>query len=416
MNDVAARNGSADPGTVVERVETLSCDAAWRNYYFLKITTADGVVGWAEYDEGFSSPGLTTAIEALAPLVVGRSVFDHEPVYQYLFARTRQAASGVIGEALGAIENALLDAKARTLGVPCYDLLGGKVRDRIRVYWSHCGTWRINLGHIYGNRITDLDGVRALGAEVAEKGFTALKTNIFRQTPDGLRGWLPGFGTPFAPELNVSRQLIDEIRATLQAFRDGAGDSMDLLLDLNFNARTEGYARIAAELADFGLFWIEIDTDHPDAMAHIRSKAGCTISGAESLFGVRELYPYLVAGSLDVPIIDGIWNGFWQSSKMASMADGMGHSVAPHNFYGHLATMMNAHWAAATPNIIIMETDIDRIAWDDEIVTVAPDYVDGHLVLGDAPGWGTEPVEEALAAHPPRLSGLRDRRPPAGDD
>jgi len=323
---------------VVERVETLSCDAAWRNYYFLKVTTADGVVGWAEYDEGFASPGLTTAIEALAPLVIGRSVFDHEPTYQYLFARTRQAASGIIGEAIGAVENALLDAKARTLGVPCYDLLGGKVRDRIRVYWSHCGTWRINLGHIYGNRITDLDGVRALGAEVAFKGFTALKTNI------------------------------------------------------------------------------EIDSDHPDAMAHIRSKAGCTISGGESLFGVRELYPYLQAGSFDVPIIDGIWNGFWQSSKMAAMADGMGHSVAPHNFYGHLATMMNAHWAAATPNIIVMETDIDRIAWDDEIVTIAPDYVDGHLVLGDEPGWGTEPVEEALAAHPPRLSGLRDRRPPAGDD
>nr|WP_323673700.1 enolase C-terminal domain-like protein [Candidatus Poriferisodalis multihospitum] len=279
MSDVTASSGSSDPGTVVERVETLSCDAAWRNYYFLKVTTADGVVGWAEYDEGFASPGLTTAIEALAPLVIGRSVFDHEPTYQYLFARTRQAASGIIGEAIGAVENALLDAKARTLGVPCYDLLGGKVRDRIRVYWSHCGTWRINLGHIYGNRITDLDGVRALGAEVAFKGFTALKTNIFRQTPDGLRGWLPGFGTPYAPELNVSRQLIDEIRATLQAFRDGAGDSMDLLLDLNFNARTEGYARIVRELADFGMFWIEIDSDHPDAMAHIRSKAGCTIDG-----------------------------------------------------------------------------------------------------------------------------------------
>lgn len=418
MDDGASGSGSSDPGTKVERIETLSCDAGWRNYHFLKITTADGVVGWAEYDEGFSSPGLTGTIELLAPQVVGRSVFDHEPTYQYLFGRIRMAASGISAEALGAIENAMLDAKARTLGVPCYDLLGGKVRDRIRVYWSHCGTWRISLPDVYGNRITDLDGVRALGAEVAERGFTALKTNVFPQTPDGLRGWAPGFGTPFAPELNVSRTLIDEIRAVLQAFRDGAGDDMDLLLDLNFNARTEGYARIVRELADFGLFWIEIDSDHPDAMAHIRSKAGCTISGAETLFGVRELYPYLQAGSLDVPIIDGIWNGFWQSSKMAAMADGMGHSVAPHNFYGHLATMMNAHWAAATPNLIIMETDIDRIAWDDEIVTVAPNYVDSHLVLGDAPGWGTEPIEEELAARPARLAGSRlgERRPPAGDD
>ena len=279
MSDLAGRRGSADRGTHVERVETLACGAGWRNYHFLKITTADGVVGWAEFDEGFSSPGLTTTIDALGELIIGRSVFDHEPIYQHLFGQIRQAASGTNAEALGAIENALLDAKARSLGVPCYDLLGGKVRDRIRVYWSHCGTWRINMSHIYGNQITDLDGVRALGAEVAEKGFTALKTNIFRQTPEGLRGWFPGFGTPFAPELNVTRQLIDEITANLTAFRDGAGDQMDLLLDLNFNARTEGYARIVRELADFGMFWIEIDSDHPTALAHVRSKAGCTISG-----------------------------------------------------------------------------------------------------------------------------------------
>lgn len=415
MSDVAGRSGSADRGTCVERVETLACGAGWRNYHFLKITTVDGVIGWAEFDEGFSSPGLTTTIEALGEMIIGRSVFDHEPIYQYLFARIRQAASGTNGEALGAIENALLDAKARTLGVPCYELFGGKVRDRIRVYWSHCGTWRINMAQFYGNRITDLDGVRAMGAEVAERGFTALKTNIFRPTPEGLRGWFPGFGTPFAPELNVSRALIDDIRANLAAFRDGAGDQMDILLDLNFNARTEGYARIVRELADFGLFWIEIDSDHPEAMAHVRSRAGCTISGGETLFGIRELAPYLAAGSLDVPIIDGIWNGFWQSQKMAAMADGMGHSVAPHNYYGHLATMMNAHWAAATPNLIIMETDIDRLDWDDDIVTDVPHYDDGHLVLGDAPGWGTEPIEEALAEHPP-LTGLASRRRPAGDD
>ena len=93
----------------------------------------------------------------------------------------------------------------------------------------------------------------------------------------------------------------------------------------------------------------------------------------------------------------------------------MGHSVAPHNYYGHLATMMNAHWAAATPNLIIMETDIDRLAWDNDIVTVAPTYKDGHLELGDAPGWGTEPIEEALAEHPP-LVGRRARSRPTGED
>ena len=82
--------------------------------------------------------------------------------------------------------------------MPCYELLGGKVRDRIRVYWSHCATWRINHPDCFKPAITDLDGVKAIGREVREKGFTAMKTNIFvydrRQEP---QGWRPGFGSPF---------------------------------------------------------------------------------------------------------------------------------------------------------------------------------------------------------------------------
>ena len=78
--------------------------------------------------------------------------------------------------------------------MPCYELLGGKVRDRIRVYWSHCATWRINHPTYYKPAITDLDGVKAIGREVREKGFTALKTNIFIYEDGKPRGWRPGFG------------------------------------------------------------------------------------------------------------------------------------------------------------------------------------------------------------------------------
>ena len=89
-------------------------------------------------------------------------------------------SGGVVGQALGAIENALLDAKAKTLGVPCYELLGGKIRDRLRVYWSHCVTWRAGRVPHYQPVITDADGVRQIAREVRDKGFTALKTNIWR--------------------------------------------------------------------------------------------------------------------------------------------------------------------------------------------------------------------------------------------
>ena len=134
----------------------------------------------------------------------------------------------------------MLDAKAKALRVPCYVLLGGKVRDRVRVYWSHCATWRINHPTLYPPGITSLDGVRALGAEVREKGFTALKTNIFLYEGGAPRGWRPGFGVPFLPELNVDKHVLRNLRAHLAAMREGAGPEIDLLLDLNFNAKTEG--------------------------------------------------------------------------------------------------------------------------------------------------------------------------------
>ena len=145
----------------IRSVETLACDAGWRNYHFVKIMTEDGIVGWSEYDEGFGAPGVTAAIERLAARVVGKNAFQHERIYAELFSATRPAAGGVVALAIGAIENALLDVKAKALGVPCYDLLGGKIRDRIRVYWSHCATWRINHPDWFKPAITDLDGVKA---------------------------------------------------------------------------------------------------------------------------------------------------------------------------------------------------------------------------------------------------------------
>ena len=75
---------------------------------------------------------------------------------------------------------------------------------------------------------------------------------------------------------------------------------------------------------------------------------------------------------MDVAIIDTVWNGVWQSMKIAALAEAHEVNVAPHNFYGHLCTMMNAHFAAAVPNLRIMEIDIDRLPWDDELFTHPP--------------------------------------------
>ena len=123
--------------------EIFQCDAGWRTFSFLKLVTDDGIVGWSEYNESFGSPGLSAVIEALMPNVIGMDPMDIELINAVLATKSTQSRGGVVRQAIAAIENALLDIKGKALGVPVYELFGGKLRDRIPVYWSHCGSYRM---------------------------------------------------------------------------------------------------------------------------------------------------------------------------------------------------------------------------------------------------------------------------------
>ncbi len=390
----------------ITAMEMVHCDAGWRDFSFLKLTTDTGLVGWSEFQEGFGSPGVSSATGELAHLVIDQDPRHSEKIFWDLYAGTRPAAGGVAAQAIGAIENALLDVKAKHYGVPVYELLGGAIRERVRLYWSHCGTYRVNWPEVHDYPpVESLDDVKALGRDVKGKGFTALKTNIFLfdRRP---AGYMPGFNRPLGySELNAERDVIDGLKAEMEAFREGTGPNIDILLDLNFNFKTEGYLRIVEALAPLGLFWIEIDSYHPQALALIRRRSTTSISSGETLFGIREFRPYFEHQSMDVAIIDVIWNGAWQSMKIAAVAEAHEVNIAPHNFYGHLATMMSAHFSAAAPNFRIMETDVDEVAWRDELFTVAPKIEEGYLIRPRTPGWGTDPKEQALKAHPRRKVG-----------
>jgi L-alanine-DL-glutamate epimerase-like enolase superfamily enzyme len=103
---------------------------------------------------------------------------------------------------------------------------------------------------------------------------------------------------------------------------------------------------------------------------------------------------------MDVASVDVIWNGFHQAKKIADLAETFEVTCAPHNYYSHLATFISAQWCAAIPNARILELDVDDVPWRDELVTAVPRIESGALTVPDAPGWGTEVVEDVLAAHP----------------
>ena len=390
----------------ITRITDLHADAGWRVFSFLKIETDAGIVGWSEYNESYGSKGLTGVIKKLAELLIGQDPRPVEAITANLYARTRQAPGGLIQQAIAALENALVDVKAKGLGVPVCEMLGGPVRDRLRLYWSHCGTYRLHHAKTMGlPPLRNLDDVAKLGEHVRERGFTALKTNIFLFDGAEPELYMPGFGrSPGGPELNPSRRVETALDKQLSALRAGTGEEVEFLLDLNFNFKTEGYIRLVRSLEQkqHRLMWVEIDSFDPRALALIRRSIATPLASCESLFGRRQFKDYFEQGSMDVGIVDLPWNGILESMKIAAMAEAYEINCAPHNFYGHMSTLMSAHFCAAIPNFRIMEIDIDDVPWKDDLVTEPPVIENGHLILPKKPGWGADVDEAAVKRHPPK--------------
>jgi len=386
----------------------LHANAGWRDFSFLKLATDSGITGIAEFNECYGSPGLSTVIRRLAQQIEGMDAFGHELIHQMLYAQTRQAPGGVNQQAIAAIENALLDIKGQALGVPVYDLLGGAIREQIPVYWSHCGTYLTDpaVAELCGvEPIRTADDLVSLGRRVRDRGYHGLKTNMILFEPDGsVTKHFPGFARgPGWPDLNVPTGLVERVRDQLAAMMEGAGPDVGVRLDLNFNFKPEGYRQMAMGLDDLGLAWLEIDLYDPKALAAIRERVATPIASCESLFGLREFRPFFEQASMDVAIIDLPWNGCWLALKIAGMAEAYEVNCAPHNFYGHLSSLMSAHFCAALPNFRVMEIDIDDVPWKDDLITWKPAIADGCVELPPGPGWGTSLNEEVIAAHPPKF-------------
>ena len=383
-------------------IDDLHADGGWRVFSFLKITTDAGIVGWSEYNESYGSRGVTAAIRALAPQLIGADPHPVEALSARLQQATRQAAGGINQQAIAAIEHALLDVKAKALGVPVYELFGGPLRTRLDVYFSHCGTYRFRRAADIGvPPIASLDDVRALGREVAQRGFRALKTNIFRF--DGPVPYVYGSGPSAGyPDANVDRALLRAVEEELAAFAAGAGPDVGIMLDLNFNFKTDGYLQVARAVEPFGLRWLELDLFDPAAVAQIRLGSRVPIASGESIYGRVDFKPYFEAQALDVAVVDVVWNGYLEALRIAVLADSFGVNVAPHNFYGPLADLITANFCATIPNFRLMEIDGDTVPWKNDLVDRPAQLAGGALVLAERPGWGADVNEDAVRAHPVR--------------
>jgi len=391
----------------IVKLESLHADAGWRTLSFLKITTDEGLVGWAEYAEGFGVGGVSDLLRRFEPLVIGMDPRAVGRITATLHSLTRLAAGGLNNQAIAAIENACLDIKAKALGVPVCALFGGPSRDKLDLYWSHCGSFRARFGDMFAGfgkpRVETLADLTALAREAVARGFKAIKTNPLSLVDGKLTMFESGFRIhPGILDRNIDGAFIASIVEMLAAYREGLGPTTGLMLDLNFNQRTEGFLRVARAVEPFDLTWLEIDIHDPVALAEVRHGARTPITSLESLHGLRAYRDYFERQSVDVAVVDVPWNGLWESVRIATLADAYEVNVAPHNFYGDLATLMSAHFCAAIPNYRIMEIEVDDVPWKSDLVTVAPVIERGQLIVPTAPGWGADVNEEAVRAHPPK--------------
>jgi L-alanine-DL-glutamate epimerase-like enolase superfamily enzyme len=390
----------------ITKLETLRADGGWRPFSFLKVSTDEGLVGWSEFLEGAWSPGLAEVIGALGRSAVGADPRAFGLLSATLRAMTQFAAGGLAQQAIAAIENACIDIAAKACGVPVYALFGGPLRRAIDVYWSHCGTFRVQHAELFERvlgkpRIRSLDDIRTLGHEAAARGFRAVKTNPIVFTDNGPRLLNPGF---VAANLDLGRTVDSRtaaaIGAQVEALRDGLGAERGLMLDLNFGFRPAALRRIATAVAHADLDWLELDLREAAALAAVRARAAMPIASLESEYGRRAYAPFLAAQAVDVAVVDVLWNGFAESVGIAALVEAHEINVAPHNFSGPLGDLIAAHFAAAVANVAIMEIEADDVPWKAELLTRTSTFEGGRFVLPTAAGWGADVDEDAVRAHP----------------
>jgi len=345
-------------------------------YNYVRVYTDEGVYGTGEASHVDS--GWRDSTRDMARMIVGRDPRDVDACFEhirrgYIF---RGGFSGLGISALTGIEVALWDLAGKAQGVPVYRLLGGKFRDRVRLY--------VDSAH------TDY---RKRAAEVRGRGFTAVKFDLDdAHNPHKLDPWNWSV-TP------------DELKTIVdQGFeiREAIGPSLDLAIDLHGKYDATAGMKIAHELEPLNLMWLEepVPPENIDAMAKITGATRTPICAGENLYmrhGFRDL---LQQQAVDIIMPDiSKCGGLSECRKIANMAEIYYIPFAPHNNSSALSTVADAHVCASVPNFLALEYHrFSDPTWNDTLISERPVIQEGHVVLTEKPGLGVELNEAFLTA------------------
>jgi L-alanine-DL-glutamate epimerase-like enolase superfamily enzyme len=377
----------------IRTVEPMLCDGGFRPWIFVKITTDEGITGYRDCTDWDRAPSIAACVSDLGEMVIGRDPHEIEDIYWFLYRACQRAIGGIAHKAIAGINSALWDIKGKVLNTPVYQLLGGKMRDRLRLYWTHCGSARARHAEKLGlPPIKTLDDLRRVAELVVEEGFTALKTNLFPMDdlPDKPSS---GGGDIDAPTLRNAVAIVETFRKTV-------GEDVGIALDVAFQYRLGAAIALARALEPYNMMWLETETLDAEALRTIRMSTKTPICTGESIYATHGYKPFLELHAQDVIMPDIAWNGVSMGKKIADMAEAYDVMFAPHNCHSPLTTLISAHICATVHNFMVMEFDRDDAPWRDDILTEPLKIENGHLVLSDGPGFGADLDEAEIAKHP----------------
>jgi galactonate dehydratase len=363
----------------ITAIRTVVVNAQMRNWVFVKIETdTPGLVGWGEASMEWKTRAVVGAVEDLAPFVVGEDPTRIEHVYQKLYRQPffRPGAIGISG-----IEQAAWDILGKSLGVPVYKLLGGAVRERVRMY-THLGGG--DMSSVYES--FDAGRVIDLAVEVMEKGYTAVKV-VFVPYSE------PLMGVPYAKKLS----------AVMGALRKAVGDRVDIMID--FHGRT--YPAVAIEyihaLAEHRPYFCEepVPPENIDALAEVRRAVNVPIATGERLVTRHQFREVLEKQAAHVIQPDLCHcGGLLEAKKIAAMAEAYYVGVAPHNPLGPIANAAALHFGLSTPNFLIQEDMLSDVPWRWDVVESSLRTEAGYWLPCEEPGLGVKVNEKEAARHP----------------
>jgi L-alanine-DL-glutamate epimerase-like enolase superfamily enzyme len=377
------------------------------DWTFVRIETDDGGRGLGEC---FFAPGLTSILRSLQPLLIGEDPRDIHRLFRKLQLATSGAGSiaGIVYNAISGVEAALWDLLGQSLGAPIYRLLGGKFRDRVRVYADcHGGEALESLDEVlrtrpvsWGTKTSEHiakdyfgesgdtphaapEDYRRQALKKKADGFTALKFDLD----------VPGTEGSDRHNRVLSNRAINHMVALIGAVRDAVGFDTDIAVDCHWRYNASDVITVARELEPFRLMWLEdpVPPNNTAALREVSSKVRVPIATGENLFLFEGFQEIIAQHSLSVvtPDLQKV-GGISIAQSIAQFADVHSMPVAPHNISSPVGTLASAHFCAAIPNFLALEFHASDVPFWNELIEGSPRPLieNGFITIPDRPGLG----------------------------